>query len=313
MILPKTKTKTSTQRTPIGDHTSKKEGGHDHLQFHFILRVDASIHSNFIIMPKHTSKEKNQSIRRRGKKREVIFDPEARKEHLRGFSERKRQRRAYGLAMQRVKDRTAKIDQRAEEKKDQLERVVQAEEQKALLLEEAMLSAGTIKESKNDEESDEEENKNNEDDLVVDAANEKDTKKTDSSKKVIQTKTYDDEKTESHWGGQVTVTTSVVHMGDDGSSDDEVDIKSKKSVDAAQRYAGDVQKYMNAMKGSMPGKKKKEHQPAKRKGKNGAADMKGMGGSATLKLAQKVLAKSKAINPKHQTPQKKGKKTKTRR
>jgi hypothetical protein len=40
--------------------------------------------------------------------------------------------------------------------------------------------------------------------------------------------------------------------------------------------------------------------------------MKGMimGGSATLQLAQKVLAKSKAINSKHQTPHKKGKKAK---
>jgi hypothetical protein len=260
-------------------------------------------------MPKHISKEKNQSIRRRGKKREIIFDPEARKEHLRGFSERKRNRRAYGLAMQRVKDRNAKIEQRAQEKKDGLERVEQAEEQKAQLLEEAMLSAGTIKETKKGEESEEEEEKKNiegdsDDD---DSSNENDTKKKGSSKKVIQTKTYDDDKTESHWGGQVTVTTSVVQMGDDDSSDDEADRKPKKSVDTAQRYAGDVKKYMNALQGSMPGKKK-EHQPAKRKGKNGAADMKGMGGSANLKLAQKVLAKSKAINPKHQTPQKKGKK-----
>ena len=80
---------------------------------------------------KEKSKHKMpSSMIKRGNKREVVFDPEARKAHLRGFSERKRERRAFGLAMQKVKDRKAKIEQRASEKKDELQRVEEAEHQK---------------------------------------------------------------------------------------------------------------------------------------------------------------------------------------
>ena len=82
---------------------------------------------------------RNSSLRRRGNKREVVFDAEARASHLRGFSERKRQRRAYGLASQRVKDRKAKIEQRREEKKEEMRKVEEKERQKEELLEEQYL------------------------------------------------------------------------------------------------------------------------------------------------------------------------------
>ena len=82
--------------------------------------------------------------RKRGKK-EIVFDPEARKAYLRGFSDRKRQRRAFGLAMQKVKDRKAKIDQRKQDKKDELERVEEAERQKEELMEGEILNLGTLK------------------------------------------------------------------------------------------------------------------------------------------------------------------------
>mmetsp|Transcript_2727 Transcript_2727/g.6518 ORF Transcript_2727/g.6518 Transcript_2727/m.6518 type:complete len:157 (+) Transcript_2727:182-652(+) len=78
------------------------------------------------------------SMIKRGNKRELVFDPEARKAHLRGFSERKRQRRAFGLAMQKVKDRQAKIDQRASQKKGEQQRLLEAERQKANLMEDAI-------------------------------------------------------------------------------------------------------------------------------------------------------------------------------
>eukprot|EP00536_Pseudo-nitzschia_multiseries_P002013 jgi/Psemu1/283424/fgenesh1_pg.27_\ len=86
---------------------------------------------------KHAHKMPATMIKR-GNKRELVFDPEARKAHLRGFSERKRQRRAFGLAMQKVKDRQAKIDERASTKKSELERLLEAERQKTNLLEEAI-------------------------------------------------------------------------------------------------------------------------------------------------------------------------------
>ena len=82
--------------------------------------------------------------RKRGKK-EIVFDPEARKAYLRGFSDRKRQRRAFGLAMQKVKDRKAKIDQRKQDKKDELERVEEAERQKEELMEGEVLNLGIFK------------------------------------------------------------------------------------------------------------------------------------------------------------------------
>lgn len=134
-------------------------------------------------------------------------------------------------------------------------------------------------------------------------------------KSILDQKTYDDQVTETHWGGRVTVTTTVVDIGNGDSSDDDDDddhdeslSKKKKSVDRQQQYAGKVEKFMAKLKGNMPGKKKSKDATghhAKRKGKNGAADMKGVGGAANLKLAQKVLSKAKA---KHGTPSKDNKK-----
>mmetsp|Transcript_64760 Transcript_64760/g.181037 ORF Transcript_64760/g.181037 Transcript_64760/m.181037 type:complete len:278 (+) Transcript_64760:99-932(+) len=224
-------------------------------------------------------------------KREIVFDPEARKEYLRGFSERKKQRRAYGLAMQKVKDRKAKLEERKQTKEDELKRVEEAEKQKAAYFEEMVKQQ---KGARSQEESEAEDGEGPEDKSEDGDAKEK---------AVLDTKTYDDRDAETHWGGRVTVTTSVVDLGDDDSSDDEgvsarhASSQKNKSVDKRQQYAGNVEKYMAQLKGNMPGKKKTRdasgHQ-AKRKGKNGAAEMKGVGGAANLKLAQKVLSKAKA-------------------
>jgi hypothetical protein len=234
--------------------------------------------------PHKKKKEVVSSMRKKGKqKTEVVFDPEARRAHLRGFSDRKKERRAYGLAMQRIKDRKEKIGQRAQEKADDMERIEEAEKQKEELLEEAMRNTGALKddddESGSDDESKEEEMKGKED------------------FNIIKTKTYDDKQTESHWGGQVTVTTSEVPLDDDSDDEDDLPVpkRSKQSVDLQQKYAGNVDKYMDVLKKKMPGKKK-DTQNRKRKGKNGAADMPGMGGSANLKIAQKMLTKSKALS-----------------
>lgn len=226
------------------------------------------------------------SMIKRGKKREVIFDPEARKSHLRGFSDRKRQRRAFGLAMQKVKDRKSKIEQRASEKKDELQRVEEAEQQKDLWMDEVVrMNNGAV----NSVDLDEDEGGDSNNDL-----SEKQLQQ--PSESIIDTKVYDDQRTETTWGGQVTVTTSVFNLDDD-SDDDELtakNIRRAKSVDTAQKYAGNVQRYMDELKGNMPGKKNHDNgHKLKRKGRNGAAEMKGVGGSGNLKIASKLLHKSK--------------------
>ena len=261
-------------------------------------------------------------IRRGNGKREVIFDPEARREHLRGFSERKRQRRAFGLAMQKVKDRKLKIEQRASMKKSELERVEEAERQK----EELMESVFRINHHHTGADTNILENNQNNDSATDDDCVQGIENKEEID---IDTKVYDDRKTENHWGGQVTVTTSAFELGDfindDDDDDDDDDnfndeinnihndeecnsvsdkrrnnnnnrTKNKnKSVDTAQQYAGNVQKYLNELKGNMPSKKSDNitTNNTKRKGRDGASDMKGVGGSGNFKIASKLLSKSK--------------------
>ena len=223
------------------------------------------------------------SMIKRGNKREVVFDPEARKAHLRGFSERKRERRAFGLAMQKVKERKARIEQRASEKKDELQRVEEAERQKEQLMNE-MISTSNAASNSFDSDEDNDGNSDNNENTKIQQQQPEDA---------INTKIYDDRRTETTWGGQVTVTTSVVDLGDD--SDDENSFtRNSKSIDKAQKYAGNVQRYMDELKGNMPGKKNRDNgHKARRKGKNGAAEMKGVGGSGNLKIASKLLHKSK--------------------
>lgn len=251
-----------------------------------------------------------------------MFDPEARKNYLRGFSERKRQRRAFGLAMQKVKDRKDRIDQRAQERKDDLARVEEAERQKEELLEEVVrMNNG---DDCDDDDNDDNDDKNNLPEAKIDDGDEdgadedketvRNVHQPETATKengVIGTKVYDDSKTARTWGGQVTVTTSVVEVGDDDGSDDEIVKRgSSKSVDVAQKYAGNVQKYLGKLKGQMPSKKKDGGPKAKRKGRNGAADMQGMGGAANLKVAQKLLSKSKDSKSVFGGSGKKGKKGK---
>uniref|UniRef100_A0A7S0T959 Nucleolar protein 12 n=1 Tax=Pseudo-nitzschia delicatissima TaxID=44447 RepID=A0A7S0T959_9STRA len=246
----------------------------------------------------HKKKEKSKhkmpaSMIKRGNKREVVFDAEARRDHLRGFSARKRERRAFGLAMQKVKDRNAKIEMRASEKKGKLERIEEAEKQKEQFMEDNARMNGDLESGDDDDEASEGESKQ------------------EKPKDIIDTKVYDDQKTETAWGGQVVVTTSVVALDDD-SEDEELEAynaRRQKSVDTAQKQAGNVQKFMDELKGNMPGKKNSGHR-AKRKGKDGASDMKGVGGSGNLKIASKLLNRSKDRSVGGAKGGKKGKKRK---
>eukprot|EP00535_Pseudo-nitzschia_heimii_P009479 CAMPEP_0197185364 /NCGR_PEP_ID=MMETSP1423-20130617/11808_1 /TAXON_ID=476441 /ORGANISM="Pseudo-nitzschia heimii, Strain UNC1101" /LENGTH=249 /DNA_ID=CAMNT_0042636403 /DNA_START=169 /DNA_END=917 /DNA_ORIENTATION=+ len=223
------------------------------------------------------------SMIKRGNKREVVFDPEARKAHLRGFSERKRERRAFGLAMQKVKERKARIEQRASEKKDELQRVVEAEQQKEQQMDDIIRMSNAASNSSDSDEGIDENIDSNEKTKVQLQQQPDD---------IVDTKIYDGKRAETSWGGQVTVTTFVVDLDDD--SDDEnsttSNFRNSKSIDKAQKYAGNVQRFMDELKGNMPGKKNRDNGfKSRRKGKNGAAEMKGVGGSGNLKIASEVV------------------------
>ena len=186
----------------------------------------------------------NKSVKRKIRGGEVVFDPEERRNYLRGFSERKRQRRAFGLAMQKVKDRQARLEDRREHKKSELARIEEAERQKRSLQGEGIVPSVLDEESV----------------------------------------------------GSV-VTTTLASLSDD-SDEEECIVQEKIAVDKRQRYAGDVEKFINQIKGSLPGKRK-AHRCQARKGNHGAANMSGIGGAANLKIAKKALSKvqSKLMPP----------------
>lgn len=234
---------------------------------------------------KKTSNNKKDGFHKKKQKRpkqveSIVFDAEARTRYLQGFSQRKQQRRAFGLAMQKVKDRKAKLEQRAELKTAELEQIAEAEERKQNLLEEMAESVATP--FRQNDDGDEEHSKGGED-----AASETDV--------VL---TYEDEQTQQQWGGQVIVTTSTHIPG----AEEEVDTnnsrrrcsknKKMRHHDVEQEYAGNVEHFLKDLKGHMPAKKKKQEHNKRRGGKHGASNMKGLGSAADLKTAQKVLART---------------------
>jgi|EP00979_Chaetoceros_neogracilis_P010186 ribosomal RNA-processing protein 17 len=191
-------------------------------------------------------------------KLEIKFDPEKRKEYLTGASTRKQERRAYGLAMQKVKNRQAKIEDRREEKRATMEQIEEAEKMKNNDLFDDYESSG--------EESGDE-----------------DTAKAQKMK----VDTYEDQSTQNQFGGQVIVTTS---FGIPDDSDDEANAATKqKTVDVEQRYAGNVKRYMDRLIKKMPQKGAKFTQGrSAKKGQHGAEKMIG-GNAKDLKMAQKTL------------------------
>lgn len=241
----------------------------------------------------------SQRFRKR-RKLEIKFDPEARRSYLTGFSARKKERRAFGLAMQKVKDRKAKIEERKEARAADLEHVMEMERQKRY-------RQGCGTEAEEDAESS---------DCDVDG----DRGDSGGKKESISTKyectsatsaaaatmtTFQDEATRSQFGGDVVVSISygVPVDSDEEAEESALDrcgkpkSSSKSNLsggDVEQRYAGNVKKYMAELKGNMPSKKNRHAQHGnKYKGKHGAANMKGMGGAENLKVAQKTLARYK--------------------
>jgi ribosomal RNA-processing protein 17 len=209
-------------------------------------------------------------------KTEIVFDPDARRKHLQGFSARKRERRVFGLAMQKVKDRKARLEIRQSEREARIEHVELAERQKEEMMQAVFAESGMKLQEGKDFASDNDE------------------------QAIEKVETYEDRHTQSMWGGEVIVKVSTHVPGDDDSDDEKIlqqQAPLVKKIDEQQQFAGKVERYMPQVKASLPGKKKHAIQHRKTKGTHGAANMKGMAShSGDFKLAQKALerASSKA-------------------
>lgn len=202
--------------------------------------------------------------RPRHEKLEIKFDPTARREYLTGLSARKKEKRAFGLAMQKVKDRKAKMEERKETKQAILEQIEEAEKSKELMIQvEHPVFARPLEECIDEPE-------------------------------VEKVKTFKDKSIQSQFGGDVIVTTTFYSSGNEDDSDvEKEDSEVKTNVDMEQQYCGSVQKYMAQMKGHLPAKKNKwditKGGGSAKRGKHGAANMKGMGSGKDFNLAKKTL------------------------
>ena len=243
---------------------------------------------------------------------EISFDPEARRNYLRGFSERKKQRRAYGLAMQKVKDRNERLIDRKDRKAALMEQIEQSEKAKQQLLEATIADYRQI--GDNDEDT--------EDNTAAVSTSAAAAKKESAAE--FQIKKYNDQETEKRWGGQVVVTTSTAIPGEDSDDDQDVHTAKKpaasssrprtstssgkpKHKDKAQEYAGSVDRFLGRTLHKLlpPGKARKAQHRGSVKGKHGASEMKGVGGSAGLKAAQSILKRSKGKLPQKDSKKKK--------
>jgi hypothetical protein len=232
----------------------------------------------------------------RHKKVEITFDPTGRREYLTGFSARKKERRAFGLAMQKVKDREAKLEERKEQREAQLERIEDIERNKAALRDGLRPN---LTPNDTDEGNDDDSGGENDDDGVPPRHRRQNGG---------GTRTFQDERTTRLFGGSVSVTTTFgIPFDDDdedGPTSDEFYARKEHGpghVDEAQKRAGDVSNYMTAVKGTMGSKKRGTSSAGGgggrhggRKGQHGASTMKGMGNASTLKMAKRTLAKFKS-------------------
>jgi Nucleolar protein 12 (25kDa) len=252
----------------------------------------------------------------------VVFDAAARRAHLASASTRKQERRAYGLAMQKVKNRAALLANRAALRQAKAERIATAEQAAATMAattaaanEQTFLGIETA--APNDEtDLDSGFADQQEEDVVVDEENatfhqppleQAATATTTADTTVVVH--YQGDETHSQWGGSVVVTTCT-HIPDSDNEHDDNDVDNDQNApvkkrDVQQEYAGRVEKYLKQLKGHLPGKKKSTTTSSsnKRGGTHGAVGMKGVGSAATLKVAQKVLART---TPKKVVPVKKG-------
>lgn len=277
-------------------YTRDSRDNHETIGTRFCHAGDVILVKNISIQSYHTvsfptSKPNNQSTMPKRKHKggpEITFDPEARRSYLRGFSERKKQRRAFGLAMQAKKDRKERLTERKERKESLMEQIEQSEQAKMEILEGVMLEEGRIIDDAGAGAD------APEPDTAAAASASKDTTTAPNNTKQppgdTKVQKYDDQETEERWGGRVVVTTSTAIPGDDDSDNDNAKEPPRRRGrnDKHQEYAGSVDRFLSQTVKKLPAKK--VHRSSK--GKHGASDMKGVGGAAGLQAAQKFLKRS---------------------
>ena len=246
----------------------------------------------------------------------IEFDATARYEHLTGFSERKRARRAYGLAQQKIKDRKSKLEHRAAIRTAERDFIEEAEKlkQQHYHLQQQPHQHGTFTMNPYDDDDNQ---------SVPMKKGDKQTTDEDETVQIL----FDSEETEQQWGGHVVVTTST-HIPGDSDNDDDDDFSDAKKIekrrntsenhDTEQAYAGNIEKYIKTIKGNLPSKKKRSAPPTantstsssnkRTKGQHGATNMKGVGSAADMKVAQKMLSRSTTKITKGSSGGKKGRK-----
>ena len=260
------------------------------------------------------SKEKKHSKVKRDKKKKDVktiqvlkkgvpsieFDATARYQHLTGFSERKRARRTFGLAQQKMKDRKAKLEHRAAIRTAERDFITEAEQRKQQHYDDQVLQQQQSQHGA----------------LLVNLVrdDDDDDDRSVSSKKVAEQSTnhetvqilFDGTETEQQWGGHVVVTTST-HIPGDSDNEDDNNLEKKDhqrydknntNHDTEQVNAGKIEKYIKTIQGHLPKSKKRttvasNNSSNKRtKGQHGAANMKGVGNAADFKVAQQMLSRS---------------------
>ncbi|KAM3569673.1 hypothetical protein VYU27_008231 [Nannochloropsis oceanica] len=165
----------------------------------------------------------------------LVFDPEARREYLTGFSKRKTERRKFGLAMQKVKDRKARLLEREEIRKakqdawDELPASVKEADEMAF----GRKGGGG-----------------------------------ERGEEVVEEVVYDDQYTTSTFGESVMVTTflGIPSTGEEGEEEEgggEVlamvrGERKGDGVDREQLHAGSVARFKKILTGNMPAKTKRK-------------------------------------------------------
>lgn len=208
------------------------------------------------------------------RKAEIVFDAEARRKHLQGFSARKRERRVFGLAMQKVKDRKARLGVRQSEREARLEQIEQAEHQKEQMTQHLW--------------------PDDDDDSAATFDNSKASINVqDDDQSIEKVERYEDGQTHCMWGGEVVVNISTHFPGEISEEEDKTKKQRVKKTDEQQVFAGKVEKYLPQVKAQLPGKKKQAQHLRKTNGLHGATTMKGMpSNSGDFKLAQKALGRA---------------------
>ena len=249
-----------------------------------------------------TKKKKQNAIAPIRRKLEIKFDPEKRKEYLTGFHKRKVERRTFGLAMQQLKNRQDKLNERKERREAERQKMEEMELHKKIQRGE---------DDEDDENDDEDryefnrEREQNDESSVINTHKHvdgdfpaKQSQKNDTEHTIVTYSTNNESSINSQFFGNemsdVVVTTQYGLPDDDDSDDEDTRVESKNGIDKEQRWAGNVKHFMDELKGNLPGKKsaQKNQTKGKRKGKHGAGDMKGMGGAKNVKAAKKLLSRA---------------------